>query len=477
MPYLLLILLPFAMAGGCFVLRRQTRLVAQAGLGVALVEAALLWATPLDEPARFLGSTVQLSAFGLLIVGAATLILGCCMAVWAALPAGENAAPSGLLLFGLVLAAALVQAPFPRALLLLAAGLAGVMLIVDLPGDAPRLVRPATIATAIKYLLVVILGALCVLIGSGLSQAGAESTPSFAAGLMVAGFGMWLGLVPLHFALPDLADETSMPVFALTIGVLQLVALLFFVALRQAQGPQLLGAPAIELLVLGLVGLTIVVAPLMAGSTARRTLSMLCLAAFAQVVLGWALQTGGGITSSVLGAAAYALSLSLLLVSASALEARAPGRLESAGALRDRPLATVGLLVGLGVLAGIPPLAGWPAKALLWRAALQRGSWLLALVIIGEILMLIAIIRLLRSALASTPSRVVPGGDAFDATGDELALLPAAMPSYAPAALRGLVALLIVTALALGLYPAPLTERVEQAVAGLAFVRAGEGTR
>ncbi len=78
MPYLLLILLPFAMAGGCFILRRQTRLVAQAGFGAAVVEAALLWGTPLDEPARLLGSTLQMSGLGQLLVGAATLVLGCC---------------------------------------------------------------------------------------------------------------------------------------------------------------------------------------------------------------------------------------------------------------------------------------------------------------------------------------------------------------------------------------------------------------
>ena len=476
MAYLLLILLPFAMAGGCFVLRRQSRLIALAGCGTAVVEAALLVGTPLDEPARLLGSSVQMSTLSQLLLVAATLVLGCCMAVWAALPAGENAAPAALLIFALMVTATLVQTPLLSALLLLAAGLVGVMLIVDLPTGAARMVAPATIATALKYLLIIVLGALCVLVGLGLSRAGAERAASFATGLVVAGFGIWLGLVPFHVAVADVADETSMAVFAMTIGVFQIMALLFFVGVQEAQASQLLGVRAVELIVLGLASLTIAVAPLLARGTARRMLGMLWLAAFGQIVLGWALQTGDGVRSAVLGLAAYALGLSLLVVSASMLEVAAPGRLESAWAFRDRPLAAIGLAVGLGLLAGFPPLAGWTATALLWRAALDRGTGLLALVLVGEVLILSLVIRLLRIALLRTP-RMIPGRTALDATRDELSRLPAATPSYAPAALRGLLALLVITALALGLYPAPLVERVEQAVAGLNLVRAGEGTR
>src|SRR3712207_4382626 len=103
-----------------------------------------------------------------------------------------------------------------------------------------------------------------------------------------------------------------------------------------------------------------------------------------EVVFGLLLRTPDGARSALLGVPTYALAASLICINVSMLETEAPGRIESGGLLRDRPLAAAGLLTGLLVLAGMPPLAGWPARALLWQAAREQGIGTFAIAAVGH---------------------------------------------------------------------------------------------
>ena len=480
MPYLLLILMPFAMAGGCFVLRRQTRLVALVGAAVALIELAIVSVMPVDDPARLLGTSVLLSATGQLLLVAALLVALGSLLAWTGGASGENSVPATLLVLGFVVPAALVQAPFAAALLLFAGGLTCMMLIVDLPPNVSQLLAPSAIATALKYLLVTVLGGALLLVGLGLNQAATGGISSVGSGLLLAGFGLWIGLAPFNLALPELAEETSTLVLAIVLGVFQLVALLLLVATLRAQPQLLLGSGSARPLAIGLAGLTVVGAPIFAYGAARRVIASLFTASMGQLVLGLALASPAGARSALLGVPAYALAVALICIGANMLQTRVPGRRETAEPLRERPVAAAGLIAGLLLLLGMPPLGGWMAKTVLWQAARQSGPAMLLIVVVGHLALIIAAVRLIQVLLLRPPMRQTAGYS--DPTPDlrspisDLELLPAVGPAYAPWALRGALLLLIALAVIAGLYPAPLLSRVDVAIAGLSFIGPLEST-
>jgi NADH-quinone oxidoreductase subunit N len=470
---LLLILLPFGMAAGCFTLRRRIRLVAIAGAGVALVELVLLLDMPVEEPAQLLGATLSLSGVGQLIVAALLIVVLGGLIVWSALPEGQNAVPATLLLLGLAIGACFIQSPFGAALLLFAAGLSGVMLIVD-PASGRDDVLPASkIAAGFKYLLVISTGAALLLAGLGLAGTSPRYSP-LAFGLVLTGLGLWLGLTPFHIALPEVAEESSIAVFAVVVGVIELSTLLLFVGMLEGQGHVLASDVRLHRLLLGFAGLSIVVAPLLAYGAARRAVAFLLTAGFAQLVFGLTLGSTTGVRSALGGLLPYALAVTLIAIGASMLEAPVVGGQESAPALRDRVIASASLITGLLVLVGVPPFAGWTARGLLWQAALGYGAWMLVVVVAGHLALTVATVRLIRIALLRAPVDPAFTQPKPHSSHDDLELVPAAVPAYAPVALRGIALVLILVVLGLGLYPAPLALHVERVVNSLSFIHSVE---
>src|SRR5687768_17784438 len=100
MTYLLLIFFPIAMAAGCFLLRKQTRLVTLGAVATMLVQIALVVRLPVDQPARLFGLTLNLDPlsrlFLLTFLGVGALAF---LATWH-VPHGENFVPIGLMILG-----------------------------------------------------------------------------------------------------------------------------------------------------------------------------------------------------------------------------------------------------------------------------------------------------------------------------------------------------------------------------------------
>ena len=162
-----------------------------------------------------------------------------------------------------------------------------------------------------------------------------------------------------------------MPVVAVVVGILQLVGLLLLMGTLEEQPQLLLGNRAAQPLALGLASLTVFGAPIFAYGAARRMLALLLVANIGQLVLGLVLLTPASVRSTLLGAPAHALAVALMTLGAGMLEARVPGRRETAPLLRERPLAAAGRIAGVLVLAGMPPFGGWTAKAARLYAGLQ----------------------------------------------------------------------------------------------------------
>jgi NADH:ubiquinone oxidoreductase subunit 2 (subunit N) len=465
----LLLLLPFGVAAGCFILRRRIRLVALAGAAAALVELVLLLEMPIQAPVQFLWAPLSLSVVGQFIVAALLVVVLGSLIIWSALPEGKNAVPATLLLLGLVIGACLIQSPFGAALLLFAAGLCGVMMLLDRAPGRDDALPTSMVAAGFKYLLVISSGAALLLAGLGLAQASSQYYP-LAAGLVLAGLGLWLGLTPFHIALPEVAEESSIAVFAVVVGVIELGTLLLFVGMLEVQARVLASDGRLHRLLLGFAGLSIVVAPLLAYGTARRAVACLLTAGFAQLVFGLALGSTTGARSALGGLLPYALAVTLVAMGASMLEAPGVGGRQSAPALRARVIASTSLIAGLLVIVGVPPFAGWTARGLLWQAAREYGAWMLAVVVAGQLALTVATVRLVRIALLRAPVDPTSALPAPHASDEDLDPAPASVPPYAPSALRGIALITILMVLALGLYPAPLALHVEQVVNSLSFI-------
>src|SRR5919199_5597594 len=190
MIYLLLIFFPITMGASSFVLRKQTQLVIVGAVVTLLAQIALVSRLPLDQPARLLGLTLTLDPLGrlflLTFLGVSSLAL---LATWR-IPHGENFVPIALMILGLTSTTLLLlQEPFVASLLLVSTGLLAVLAIVDLPTGSAALVGRVTIATPLKYLVLMVIAGVMMYMAFvlvSISQPGTTFGPVSPAHLILA---------------------------------------------------------------------------------------------------------------------------------------------------------------------------------------------------------------------------------------------------------------------------------------------------
>jgi NADH-quinone oxidoreductase subunit N len=450
MTFLLMILLPWAMAAGCFALRPNTRLGISAALATLGVVIIFLVNLPLDEPVRSLGIALAIDRPGQVLIGALLLAVGTAYVAWTALPVGENTPASLLVVLGLVLAALLFQSAVPALTLLLMAAALGILLIVDTRSVRATLRAPREIAAAVIRLVLLMIGTLLLVMGYTLSSTPPNAS-SFGTILMWTGVAIWAGLIPFHVTLADLAEDTTPYVFLCAVVLPQAVVLAVF---ERMSGTQPLIAPGVShLLLLVATCITIVGAPLLARGTVRRAMAFVLLGNVGQIVLGMVLDVSAGGVSLV---ASHVLSAALICSSIALLEVHVPGQSTVGEPWRERPIAAAGLVIGLLLLLGVPGVGSFAPKLTLWQAAWRDGALAFGILAVGTVLLARAAIQLVR-ALLFTPAerreadrrahwrrRVAPGGT----PASDVATLPVVVPSYVPITLRSWTVLLIVIAVA-----------------------------
>jgi len=482
MIYLLLIFFPVTMAASTFVLRRQTELVIFAALGTVLAQLLIATQIPVDDPTRFLGVTLTLSPLNRVFMLLFLAIGGFAMIGAWHLPHGENFIPIALLILSQVCAVLLLQDPFITTLLLAATGLTAVLAIVDLPAGASNLVGTQAIAAALKYLVLMSVAAVLMYIAFVLTDIyrpgelpGRISPARFILALLVVGFALRLALIPFHTWLTHLVDYAQPLVAALIITLLNTTSLLVLILVFQSYPNLLLesegahGVMRLGAIVSALAGGLLAVGP----ATLRRTLAYLILYDCGMVFYGLASVSSIGLAGAIFGALNQTLAVTLLFVSLGLLErpdGRAPGVVRR-DLLRRWPVAGAGFLVGGLGLIGLPPLNGAMSQILIYQAAAQRGWGELAPLVLATLLAGVGLARVAAERLLG-PSEVE--GEAEPPLLGEIDLDRPAPRRLEPEprSTAALTLVLLVMCLGIGLYPQALLATIDEAIRGLAFLRA-----
>ncbi|MBK9712064.1 MAG: hypothetical protein IPO81_12195 [Kouleothrix sp.] len=489
MIYLLLIFFPITMGCSSFLLRKQTRLVIVGAVATLLAQMALAARLPLDQPARLLGLTLTLDPLGrlflLTFLGIGALAL---LATWR-IPHGENFVPVALLILGLTSTTLLLlQEPFVASLLLVSTGLLAVMAIVDLPTGSPALVGRTTIATALKYLVLMVIAGVMIYLAFVLvsvyqpgDASGRVSPAHLILALIVVGFGLRLAIVPFHSWMPDLAEHAAPMVSVLIVAVVNVTSLLFLVDSFQfffypieVVG----GAESADKLVL-LMAIGVITALLggllaLAQAGMRRTIGYLVVYNAGMVIFGLATMDKVGVAGALFEALNQTIAVLLLFVSIGLLE-RPDGRPPNV-VRRDLlwrwPVAGTGLIGGGLALLGLPPFSGFASKLLLYQAAAQRGGAYLGLLLLATALALLALIRLSRDRLLG-PSEERPAEETPLLLGMTDLDRPADRRlEPEPRGMALLTAFLLAVCLGIGLYPQPLLGTINEVIRGLTFIQA-----
>jgi formate hydrogenlyase subunit 3/multisubunit Na+/H+ antiporter MnhD subunit len=488
MIYLLLIFFPVVMASSCFVLRKQTRLVILGAVATMLVQIGLVARLPLDQPARLLGLTLNLDPLGrlflLTFLGVGALAF---LATWN-VPHGENFVPIGLMILGLTgTTLLLLQEEYTASLLLGSTGLLAVLAIVDLPTGSTALVGRTTIATALKYLVLMLIAGMIMYLAFVLvsiyrpgDTPGQPSPVHLILALIVVGFGLRLAIAPFHSWLPDLAEDAAPMTSVLIVAVINAATLLFLIESIQfffypveviggsesARGMMLLMAIAVVTALLGgLLALT--------QGGMRRTIGYLVVYNAGMILFGLATLDSLGVAGALFEALNQTIIVLLLFLSIGLLE-RPDGRPTNV-VRRDLlwrwPVAGTGLLCGGLALLGLPPFNGFAGKLLLYEAAARRGGPYLVLLLIATALALLALLRLARERLFGPSEQDIAEESPILLGTTELDRQAERRLEPEPRGMAILVALLMALCLGIGLYPQPLLATINEVIRGLTFIQ------
>jgi multicomponent Na+:H+ antiporter subunit D len=331
--------------------------------------------------------------------------------------------------------------------LLLVAGLTGVVVTADAFNlyvflEVSGLAAYALVAgragadralAALRYLLVGTVGATLYLLGvayayvatgtlsmadlgPALAAAGHDSTLVVAAYVLVAlGLGVKLALFPLHGWKPPAYAAAPRDVAALLAALGSTVAGYAFVRLTVGVfGVEFLRtAPGVRLALVA-VGAAGVVAGgylTLRQRRLRRLLAYSSVLQFGLVTLALAVATPGAVTAAVLLLVANAVAKGGLFVAAGHVE-RAAGGLDGLG--REAPALAAGVAVAFASLVGLPPTVGFAAKWYAAVAAVEAGSWGVAVVVLGSTLVSLAYAGRVVERLYLAPGPTVPDGLATD---------------------------------------------------------------
>jgi multicomponent Na+:H+ antiporter subunit D len=243
-------------------------------------------------------------------------------------------------------------------------------------------------ASAILLAIAILYGVTGTLDLSALAARLAPTAPTLATAgagaLLLGGFALKSGLVPVHVWLPSSYGPAPISVSAIFAGLLTKMgfyALLLVFAGLFAVGSEGIGAAQIAPLFGWIAGATMLLCSLaaLAQNDMRRLLAYHIVAQVGYMMAGLAVGTRAGIEAAVFYMIHSMIVQTNLFLGTGAIH-RATGSWQltsTGGVLRANPWFGVVFAVPMLSLAGIPPLSGFWAKVLVFRASLDAGDFLL----------------------------------------------------------------------------------------------------
>ena len=286
--------------------------------------------------------------------------------------------------------------------------------------------KAETLAAALRYMLVAVVGSLLYLLGAVLLYAGhgalhidliAARAPApadlLAAGLMTAGLAAKMALFPFHAWLPPAHSGAPAPASAMLSALLPKAPFVILMRLWFEAVPDLASAAVLTLL--GALGAAAI---LHGGLMAVRQSRLKLVIAYSTVSqIGYLLlvfRLAGGDSATQpwaagawTGAAFHALShgfakSAMFLCAGLWMAAVGHDRIKGLrGQARATPIATFAFGLAAITLMGLPPSGGFTAKYLLLTSALASGQWVWAVVLLaGGLLTAAYLYRPLAAAFA-----------------------------------------------------------------------------
>ena len=209
------------------------------------------------------------------------------------------------------------------------------------------------------YLVAVVISAVGM---AGGAIAAEHGYVQLARALVLPGIVTKLGLFPLWFWLPLLAESAPAVVAGLVIAIIDVAAFAEVVTLRTV-APQLF-SPALPWLAVGVISAAGGALFALAQRNLKRLLAFSTVTDMGFMIVALVVGGAWGIEGAILGAGAHAIAKALLFASVSGPEAEGDAMMNPRGLASQHPLACVGFVVGALAVLGVPPTLGYPGH---WR--------------------------------------------------------------------------------------------------------------
>jgi multicomponent Na+:H+ antiporter subunit D len=282
-----------------------------------------------------------------------------------------------------------------------------------------------------QYLIMGTIGATFIVIGVGLlflmtgtlnlaDMAGrlpkiVETRPVLAAlGFITVGVCLKLALFPLHFWLPNAyayAPSAVAAFLAATATKVSVYVLLRFYYSVFGESVIFDALPkGVILLVLSIAAMFIASTVAIFQADIKRLFAYSSVAQIGYITLGISLHTLTGLTAGIVHLFNHALTKGalFLLLGSVALRLGAVRFQDIGGIARVMPLTTFGIVLAGLSLIGVPGTVGFVSKWYLVLAALEKGAWwLAALIVLSSLLAVIYVWRFVEAAYFREPSAAV----------------------------------------------------------------------
>ncbi|MGO9445917.1 MAG: proton-conducting transporter membrane subunit, partial [Thiobacillaceae bacterium] len=183
-----------------------------------------------------------------------------------------------------------------------------------------------------------------------------------ARALLLPGIAAKLGLFPLWFWLPLVAEWAPAVVTGLVIAIIDVSAFAEVVTLRTL-APDVF-SPALPWVLMGVISAAGGALFALAQRNLKRLLAFSTITDMGLLMVALVLAGTWGIQGAILGAAAHAIAKALLFASVSGPEAEDAAMLNPRGLASRHPLSSFGFVVGALAVLGVPPTLGYAGH---WR--------------------------------------------------------------------------------------------------------------